>query len=242
MLPVVLLACLAADDPGFGGAPAPPSADFRASADAPVDEDPEQAGLRARLEAALKATPGESAEAKKKRSKLEEEVEKAKLDPTLPLLAFRIEVARAELEVEELTSTLQRPEVVRAAEERVAALKQVSDLAERIALARLLKCMRAIGMEVTIKNYRMTPGGPVMLSTTEMVDQLPLGDPPGCERIILVDAETMARVRRLFALRTELKARSFGYHEVAARKALEKEEAALAKDLEQQAIPATPIK
>ncbi len=232
-----LLLSLATADPGFGGAP--PTQEFEAPPDAPVDDDPEQAALRARLEGALRAPAEATADSGRKPTKLELDLEKAKLDPTLPLLAFRIEVARAEQELEELTARLVRPEVLQVAADQVAALHEMSDLIERIALARLVKCTRGIGKEVRVKNYRMTSGGPVPLSTAELLGQLPYGDPQGCERITLMDADTVRDVRRLFAVRAELKHRSFGYYEVGARKALEQEEATLAKALALQAMFAT---
>lgn len=220
-LPLLLL--LGADEPGFGGAApsAPATGEPAVAAEEDADVDPEQAALRARLDAALKLEAG--------------------LDATLPLLAFRIEVARAELLHDELKGTRQRPEVLQASEDKLAAVHAMSDLVERVALARLVKCSRSIGAEVKVKNYRMTPGGPVMLSTAEVLDQVPLGDPEGCERIVLMDASTLDKVRHLFAIRAELKTRNFGFHEVAARRALEAEERALAHDLEQQALFSTPL-
>lgn len=251
-LPLLLL--LGADEPGFGGAapsaPAPaapaaaaPAAAAPASAEENVDDDPEQAALRARLDAALKTdgSPKGTVAAKPRRTKLEEELDKAGLDASLPLLAFRIEVQRAELQHEELKETRQRPEVLQASEDQLAAVHAMSDLVERIALARLVKCSRSIGAEVKVKNYRMTPGGPVMLSTSEVLEQVPLGDPEGCERIVLMDAPTIDKVRRLFAVRAELKTRNFGFHEVAARRALEAEDRALGHELEQQALFSTPL-
>ena len=246
-LPILLL--LGADEPGFGGAApsAPASSAPGVAADEgtadDADVDPEQAALRARLDAALKLEGGSRprAEAPARRTKLEGELDRAGLDARLPLLAFRIEVARAELLHDELKGTRQRPEVLQASEDKLAAIHAMSDLVERVALARLVKCSRSIGAEVKVKNYRMTPGGPVMLSTAEVLDQVPLGDPEGCERIVLMDAPTLDKVRHLFAIRAELKTRNFGFHEVAARRALEAEERALAHDLEQQALFSTPL-
>ncbi|OGQ23916.1 MAG: hypothetical protein A2138_10915 [Deltaproteobacteria bacterium RBG_16_71_12] len=233
--PLLLLA--ASQEPGYGGAPVPAAADEPA----PVDESPGQAELRARLTALERAaTPAQAtAAAPAKRTKLEEELERAHLDPTLPLLALRIEVARAEEELAELTRRLARPDVVKPAEERVARLHEMSDLVERIALARLVKCTRAQGRPVLLKTWRMTAGGPVALSAKEMIEQAPNGDPDGCERIVLIDADTVAKARRLFALRAELQQRSFGYHAVAERKALEAERDGLERALEQQALAGT---
>lgn len=254
-LPLLLL--LGADEPGFGGAApsapthaapaaaAPSSTDESAAENAAEhnDDDPEQAALRARLDAALKTdgSPQGTVAAKPRRTRLEEELDKAGLDASLPLLAFRIEVQRAELQHEELKETRQRPEVLQASEDQLAAVHAMSDLVERIALARLVKCSRSIGAEVKVKNYRMTSGGPVMLSTAEVLEQVPLGDPEGCERIVLMDAPTIDKVRRLFAVRAELKTRNFGFHEVAARRGLEAEERALGHELEQQALFSTPL-
>lgn len=245
MVPWLVLAFLPAADEEFGGvaAAAPPPAESAAAPQAEPDPDPEQAELRARMDAALRNTADAPAAPVpvRKRTKLEEDIAKAGLDATLPLLAFRIEVARAELEHEELLSKRVRPEVAQQAEERLAAIHEMSDLVERIALARLVKCTRGLGKELQVKNYRMTSGGPVLLSTTEMLAQLPFGDPQGCERITLVDEGTMQKVRRLFAVRDELRTRNFGFHEVAQRKALEQEERALAKELHQHTLFSTVV-
>ncbi len=231
---VALLLLPLAHDAGFGGAP------IAAPEDAPaIDDSPGQAELRTRLNTTLehnaKGTE-QLAEQPVRRTKLEEELERAHLDATIPLLAFRIEVARADLELEDLLAKGARPERVQLAEERVASLRGMSDLVERIALARLSSCTRALGQPIVVKTWRMTAGGPVALSAKEMVEQVPNGDPEGCERITLMDVDTIAKVRRLFSVRAELDGRSFGYHEVAERKRLEGERDALERALQQQAV------
>ncbi len=228
-----LLMVAAVAEPGFGGAASVPADD------APVvDDSPGQAELRARLDATIdqNAKGGIAAMPPPRRTKLEDELARAQLDATLPLLAFRVEVARAELALEELLSQGARPERVQAAEEQLTSLRGMSDLIERIALARLSSCTRALGQPLTVKTWRMTAGGPVALTAKEMVEQVPNGDPEGCERITLMDADTIARVRRLFELRAELATRSFGYHAVAERKRLEGERAALERALQAQAL------
>lgn len=204
------LAVLAlAQEPGFGGAPGAPADEA-----APVDDSPGQAELRARLNTTLGANAtgsGASAMPPTRRTKLEEELE-------------------------DLLAAGARPERVRAAEERVATLHDMSDLVERIALARLSSCTRALGHPIVVKTWRMTAGGPVALSAKEMVEQVPNGDPEGCERVTLVDADTVAKARRLFALRSELATRTFGYFDVAERKRLEGERADLERTLQQQAV------
>lgn len=227
-----VLPLLAVQEAGFGGAAGAPATEEAP----PVDDSPGQAELRARLTALEREAPAPAAPAPAKRTKLEEELERAHLDPTLPLLAFRIEVARAEAELADVTARLARPEIVRAAQSKVDELQRMSDLVERIALARLVKCSRTLGTPVVLKTWRMTAGGPVALGAKEMVEQAPDGDPDGCERITLMDADTVAQVRRLFALRGELATRSFGYHAVAERKKLEAERDQLERTLEQQAL------
>jgi hypothetical protein len=67
---------------------------------------------------------------------------------------------------------------------------------------------------------------------------LPIVDPAGCERILLIDADVVARVKRREELMRTLATKTFGYHEVAQRRALEKELGDIEKQLAKEAIPA----
>lgn len=78
--------------------------------------------------------------------------------------------------------------------------------------------------------YRMTPGGPVPASPEER-RKLPAFDPPGCERIRLVDDATIAKVRRLVEIEHTLRNGGLGYFERDQRKSLEAEKARLQQDL-----------
>jgi hypothetical protein len=88
-----------------------------------------------------------------------------------------------------------------------------------------------------VKNFRMTPAGPIRLSTQELLAQASPVDPDGCGRIFLVDDALVQRVRRAHALRQELSTRRFGFHDMAERRALEAEQAALQKELAKEDLP-----
>ena len=99
-------------------------------------------------------------------------------------------------------------------------------------------CSQRRGNKPIVKNFRMTAGGPVLLTASDMMSQLPVVDPEGCERIYLIEAEVVARVKRREELLRTLATTSFGYHEVAQRRALEKELTDIEKELAREALPA----
>lgn len=78
--------------------------------------------------------------------------------------------------------------------------------------------------------FRMTPGGPVPIPVEER-SPLPPFDPPGCERIKLVDDALIAQVTRLHEIRELLQSGRLGFAERDERRALEREAEALEADL-----------
>lgn len=78
--------------------------------------------------------------------------------------------------------------------------------------------------------YRMTPGGLVRASPDER-RKLPSFDPPGCERIRLVDEALIEKVRRVVEIEDTLENGRLGYYERDQRAALEREREALLHDL-----------
>ena len=203
--------------------------------EASVDDSPQAKALRERMKAADEAA---RAPAPVPMTKLELDLQKAHLDPTLPLLALRVEFERAKDVVKRLEKQGTGGKSKDEAEVRVAEVELILDAVERIALHRMDVCAQRRGNKPIVKNYRMTAAGPVMLSTPEMMDRLPIIDPPGCERVILIDAPLVTRVKRLQEVRHILATSSFGYHDVGKRKELEREQKALATELGKDAIPA----
>ncbi len=274
MLALALLALVAADDPGFGGAQTDDAAEAPAEAlpddggcvikgddgvwrscdealalkaaakeaKAPADAgplrdmSPEAQALRARMKAAEEAAQAPPPPPK---TKLEIALDKAHLDPaTMPLLALRVELARAQEGLDALVDKGAGGDAREAAEKKLASITAIDDDVERIALHRMDVCAQRRGNKPLVKNYRMTAGGPVLLTVAEMMARLPLVDPAGCERIILIDDKVVERVKRVHALREELATRDFGWTEIDERKALERELAALEAELAKDATPA----
>ncbi len=167
---------------------------------------------------------------------LELELNRAGLDPNRhPLLALRVEVARARRAFEDgrqhgLYSLRDEEAAWRAAE---AILLDV----ERIALHRMNTCLTRQGKNVVVKNYRMTAAGPVALSTQELLAHASPVDPDGCSRLSLIDDAVVRRVRRAHEIARELTERRFGFHEMAERRALEAEQATLRKELAREDLP-----
>jgi hypothetical protein len=251
MLPLALvfrvfLGSLAADDDvGFGGAPAVEKDDLdgdvdHAEATGAVDDAPTArpgdfvTGAASRTLAAFPEPKVEDVALVK--TPLELELERARLDPAQhPLLALRVEVARARQAFEQ-----GRKNGLYSLKEEEATLRDVEAIlvdVERIALHRMNVCMTRQGKNVVVKNYRMTPAGPVRLSTPELLAQASPVDPDGCGRIFLIDDALVQRVRRAHALRRELSTRRFGFHDMAERRALEAEQAALQKELAKEDLP-----
>lgn len=201
-----------------------------------VDMSPEAKALRAKMQAADAAAKAPPPPPPK--TQLEKELEKARLDPTLPLLALRIDVARVQEEIARLEKAGTGGRAKEEAELRLVEVTRTLDAVERIAIHRMDVCSQRRGNKPIVKNFRMTAGGPVLLTASDMMAQLPIVDPEGCERIFLVDAEVVARVKRREELTRTLATKTFGYHEVAQRKALEKELSDIDKALAREAIPA----
>lgn len=255
-----------AQDEGFGGAPGPDSpaleedvctikgddgvwracsdvlaakekarADASGAAEPATDDSPAVQALRERMKAADEAARAPPPVPK---TQLEIDLVKAHLDPTMPLLALRVELERARDVVRRLEKQGTGGKAKDEAEVRVAEAELIVDAVERIAIHRMDVCSQRRGNKPTVKNFRMTAAGAVMLSTPEMIARLPLIDPAGCERVILIDEVIVARVKRLQEVRRILATTNFGYHDVAQRKALEKEQEKLASELGKDAIPA----
>ena len=259
---LVLVTTLAADEPGFGGNdPAPadvPSDDacvikgddgvWRSCADAiaakgkkgddaPPPDDPETAALKKRMREA-EAAQAAAAAVPPKKTKLEIDLEKARLDPTLPLLALRIDVARAQQDIEDLEKKGVGGPVKDDALARLAEAQSIDDDVERIALHRMDVCMQRHGKKSVLKNFRMTAGGPVLLTVPEMMRALPLVDPVGCERVFAIDDKVVARVKRAHEIQHTLATVDFGYARLDERKKLEHELAAVNEELKKDAVPA----
>lgn len=201
-----------------------------------VDMSPEAKALRVRMQAADAAAKAATTAAPK--TQLERDLEKAQLDPTLPLLALRIAVARVQEDIARLEKAGTGGREKEEAALRLIEVTRTLDAVERIAIHRMDVCSQRRGNKPIVKNFRMTAGGPVLLTASDMMKQLPVVDPEGCERIYLIDAEVVARVKRREELMRTLARTSFGYHEVAQRRALEKELADVEKELAREALPA----
>lgn len=236
-LALVFLGTLAADDDvGFGGAPAAEVVDDADDADDAPAVRPGDfvTGAGSRTLAAF-PEPKEADLAPTK-TPLELELERARMDPAQhPLLALRVEVARARQAFE-----VGRKNGLYSLKDEEATLRDVEAIlidVERIALHRMNVCMARQGKTVVVKNFRMTPAGPIRLSTPELLAQASLIDPDGCSRISLVDEALVQRVRRAHALQQELSTRRFGFHDMAERRALEAEQAAIQKELAKEDLP-----
>ncbi len=204
------------------------------ASDALVDHSPEAEALRERMKTAEAASMVPPVVAK---TKLELELEKAHMDPTMPLLALRIELERAQDVVTQLETRGANGKAKDQAVLRAASAALVLEAIERIAIHRMDVCSQRRGNKPMAKSYRMTSGGAVALSSAELMVQLPLLDPRGCERITLIDAALVALVQRLYAVKHMLNTGSFGYRDVSKRRELEREQAALARELGLDAIP-----
>lgn len=240
VLILTILGTIAADDDvGFGGAPDASEAAVPAAVD-DVEKVPATrpgdfvTGARSPTLAAF--PDPKQADVAPTKTALELELERARLDPAQhPLLALRVEVARARQAFEQ-----GRKNGLYSLKDEEAALRDVEAIlvdVERIALHRMNVCMTRQGRSVVVKNFRMTPAGPIRLSTQELLAQASPVDPDGCGRIFLVDDALVQRVRRAHALQHELSTRRFGFHDMAERRALESEQAALQKELAKEDLP-----
>lgn len=204
------------------------------TAGAAPEEDAETRALRDRMRALDSAAPQAEMDPP---TRLEEELARGGLDASLPLLALRVEVARAEQRVALLEGRGRAGRERELAEESLGAVRALLDDVERIALNRMGMCAARRGNQRFPKSYRMTPGGPVQLTPAELMAALALTDPEGCGRIFLVDAATVERVRRMHHLRHTLTVRQFGYRDVAERRALERELVTLERELGREMVP-----
>jgi hypothetical protein len=263
---LVVTLALAGDDPGFGGGGETTTATAsdddvcvikgddgawhscddviaakkKASDDEkPVADDAQTAALRKQMrdvEARHAQETAPLAEPPKK-TKLEEEYAKAKLDASLPLLALRIEAERAQDAVKALEDKGVGGDRKDEAQAKMDESKAILDEIETIAIHRMDVCSQRKGNKPLIKNYKMTAGGPIMMTSQEALNALPRVDPVGCERINLVDDKLVARVKRKHELTKILAAKDFGWDGVDQRRVLEKELAAVEQELKNDQIP-----
>lgn len=154
---------------------------------------------------------------------------------SFPLVVLREKVAAYPAQVEKLLEVpfgFAETEALRA-EERL--WQGILAHTEEIAVRRRSSCIQTHmpQWQSTYRappTFRMTPGGPVPIPVEER-SQLPPFDPPGCERIKLVDEALIAQVTRLHEIRRVLQSGRLGFVERDERRALEREAEALAADL-----------
>lgn len=192
-----------------------------AAEEAPADQSPAAVALRKRMREAEAAELADAGPPPK--TKLEIDYEKAHLDPTIPLLAVRIDVAKKKAVVDAMEKDGRGGPAREEAEAALAEAQSMDDDIERIALHRLDVCLVRHGKKTQVKNYRMTAAGPVMLTTTEMMRQLPMIDPAGCERVNIVDDKVVARVKRQHELKHILATTEFDYYRLDEEKKLREE-------------------
>jgi len=169
------------------------------------------------------------------RTTLEVELARAGIDPArYPLVQLRVDEARlaaalAQAEARGLASA-------REVEARWLATRALLVDVERIALFRMHRCAARAGQATKIQSYRMTAGGPITLTTSELIAQASAVDPAGCARIELVDEDTVERARRARSLKTTLPTVAFAFHELDKRRALEDELKALLRALRAEGV------
>lgn len=243
-LALLLLALCAADDPGFGGQGADVAADDIEIVDerdlvetAPADALPtptEFVGGNGARTGVFPTTPTEPPPRKK--TSLEIELEKARLDPArFPLIQLRVDVAR--LDADRLEAESRGLSAATSIKEELGRVRAILVDVERIAMHRMNVCVTRQGKRAVVKNYKMTAAGPVRLSTQELIAQTSGIDPEGCARFELIDAAVVTRVRRAHELRQILKTTTFPFHKLDDKRALEKEQQALLKELGKEDLP-----
>jgi hypothetical protein len=237
MVLVLAFALAADDDVGFGGAAPEPPDETVDVGEAPEPTPPAADFVTGAGSRALAAFPEPKAEdTAPKKTPLELELEAGRMDPAQhPLLALRVEVARARMAVEE--GRRGGLYDIKDEEAALTAIEAVLADVERIALHRMNVCMTRNGKNVVVKNYRMTPAGPIRLSTSELLAQASAVDPDGCGRIFLIDEAVVTRVKRAHELRRIFDTRRFGFHDMAERRALEAEQAGILKELAKEDLP-----
>lgn len=152
-----------------------------------------------------------------------------------PLLTLRDRVKALGVEYEALLDDPLRFREAPAKREEQKQEQTVLARLEKVAFHRMRSCIATEMPEwsetyTSPSLYRMTPGGPVLASPDER-RKLPKFDPPGCERIRLVDDALIEKVRRVVAIEDTLENGRLGYYERDQRDALEQELQALKNDL-----------
>ena len=233
MLALCLL--LAAGDPGFGGVPADDADVSAADVDDAVNDHEFPGGAPPTTTTPQTSAPTLVWKPTPTTTPLEQELQAAGLDPgRYPLLQLRVDVARLERDLKDLEG--RGLTAARDIEPKLEAARLLLDDAEAVALGRMQKCMQRQGVKSQVKNYRMTPGGPVLLTTQEILAQTNRVDPAGCARIDLIDQPLVDRLKRAHELQHRLETEDFPYHRVAERKALEDELQALLQGLQGEGV------
>jgi hypothetical protein len=222
------------DEPGFGGAPVEDVPAARVEDDVAVSSGlPEFVGGASTPTSFPEAPPPLPTP---KKTRLEEELERARLDPArFPLIQLRVDVARLDAQRAELEN--QGRSAAQEVRTELEATKAILVDVERIALHRMNVCATRNAKGTSVKNYRMTAAGPVRLSTSEMLAQTATVDPDGCARIELVDRAVVDRVKRAHELRKILATTTFPFHKLDDKRALEREQKALLAELAKEDVP-----
>ena len=232
----LLLTAAVADEPGFGGADT--AAGEGDVDDVVIDATREFSGGAAPVPTTT--APTLVVPLPPSKTKLELELEKARIDPTQhPLVMLRVEVARL---VDELKEKEGRGlTAARDVEVKLAEARALLGDAERIGLHRMMVCSARTGRTTKVRNFRMTAAGPVRLTNAEVMSQTSVIDPDGCSRIELVDQALVDRLRRAHDVKNTLIKVSFPYHRIAERRALEDELETLEKQLAREDLPVLTI-
>ncbi len=231
---LLFTAAALADEPGFGGAAVDDEPAMAIEHDVPQTSPlPEFVGGSSTLSSFPETPP---APLPPKKTKLEEELERARLDPArFPLIQLRVDVAR--LDAQRIDLENQGRTAAQDVRKQLEAAQAVLVDVERIALHRMQVCANRNGSATQARNFRMTAAGPVRLSTNELLAQAGSVDPDGCARIELVDAAVVTRVKRAHELRQVLATREFPFHKLDDKRALEREQKALLAELAKEDLP-----
>ncbi|MDP2344435.1 MAG: hypothetical protein Q8O67_25985 [Deltaproteobacteria bacterium] len=230
---LLLLSASVDDEAGFGGAVEEPVVEEPATV--PSDERDFRGGT-APAATTTSTFPAEVPALPPPKTKLEIELEQAKIDATrFPLIMLRVDVAR-------LVDEFKRAEgaglsAARDIELKLEYARGLLGDAERIGLHRMMVCSARTGRSTSVKNFRMTAAGPVRLTNAELIGQTSVVDPDGCARIELVDQALVDRLKRAHEVKKTLDTVAFPYHRIAERRALEAELKLLQKQLAQEDLP-----
>lgn len=159
-------------------------------------------------------------------------------DPTLdrhPLVQLREDVEQLEAKVTEGASEHGEYARMQALKREAEIARATLDYVEVLALREVRDCVAQkypdrVADYAPPAAFRVTAGGPV--PTTE--DERAVGespDPPGCERVRLIEEETVAKARRLQNIERLLEEDGFGWHKRDEKRALKRERETLLAEL-----------